>query len=175
MSRSFKLDWCVCYYNGNLIKVKQISLRKWAEIYTENYVDHAIDQTIMNNHQKFPLKTDTIVLLYSVVICQDPKDPSLKRPLLSRFMNDSAQYSCKNSPTSTHLAKCTIKGWTPNPLCQGIFIGDFYLYMYLFSYSFSCIFKIVVRFKKNDQVIRNYRYLYRNISIHLVAPARCNI
>ena len=127
----------LCFFNNcNQIKVNQISLRKCPEIYIENYVDVTEydlgkqSWTTINSHW------DTIVLLYSVIRCQDPNDPNLKERLRSTGYGYYAYYRCKEGfrPTDRVKARCTENGWTPNPLCEGIFMGDFYWYVV------SCIF-----------------------------------
>ena len=74
-----------------------------------------------HNYYKFPLSHNC------AIECQDPSDPNLKERLQSRWMGSYAQYQCKEGFTPTDgQARCTENGWTPNPLCKGIFMGDFY-------------------------------------------------
>ena len=125
------LDWCGFFLNNSYeIIVNQICLLKCAEIYIENYVDATLyvlgkqSWTIISSHW------NTIVLLYSEIRCLHPNDPNLKTSPSSKWFGDSSQYECNEGFTQTaNQARCTENGWTPNPLCEGIFMGDFYLYV----------------------------------------------
>ena len=125
------------FNNSNEIKVNQICLLKCAEIYIENYVDATLyvlgkhSWTIISSHW------NTIVLLYSEIRCLHPNDPNLKTRLSSKWFGDYTQYQCNEGFTPTaNWARCTENGWTPNPLCEGIFIRDFYWCEYLVMCGF---------------------------------------